>query len=473
MKIGFKNKIDYDTELERSVLGIFLLEPKSFGSVYGLLTPECFYDENHRMVFEKIESYWKEGGQIDLLTIAYQFHREEVLVIGVMNTCAFLTMLTMNVVNSSHLHTWCLFLRELHAKRIMEMISNGGIKGETIFDTAQKMQEEITRALAVKATEDWIHGDQLRQMMEEKLTRSSEGIKTGISTSFPKIDARNGGFKPGQMVIIAARPSVGKSLVLGRISTNAAQSGRKVGIISLEMITTDVFTRIVSAETDVPYKAIEQSILMDDAQKNLVYNKIHSLTKLPIFFSENTRVNIFDIRAKAEKLHRKFGLDILLIDYLQLVESVGGKKNENRQEEISKISRGMKLMAMDLQIPVIALAQLNRNIESRSGKNRYPMLSDLRESGSLEQDADVVMFIHSDYKLGVKEDPNTGKTTEFDRDIIVSKWRNGEADLQIKMQFDGSRMKLMDYPDQEYTRPQPTALPSATLNIDKDFNTPF
>jgi replicative DNA helicase len=439
----FKKNIDYDLDIEKSVLGIFTIEPNSFGSVYGILSADCFYDANHKAVYDLIERYWKDGGQIDLLTIAHQFHSQGKTDIGGQTVGFYLSGLSMNVVSSAHLRTWCLILRELYAKRIMHMATHGGITGDNIFETAQKIQAEINKAFQVKATEDWVSGEKLHAMMSEKMTKSAQEGNSGISTSINKIDERNGGFKPGQMIVIAARPGIGKSALMGSIATNAATNGSTVGVISLEMPVVDIFSRIVSAETNVPFKSIDKNLLFDEAQKNLVYSKIATLSRLPIFFSETAQVSIFDIRAKAEQLQRRSGLDMLVIDYLQLIESTGISKNSNRENEVSKISRGIKLLAMDLKIPVIVLAQLNRNVESRTGKSRYPILSDLRESGSIEQDADVVIFLHSDFKSGHETD-ESGNSTESERDAIVAKWRNGESDLQVKLKFDGPTMKFSE-----------------------------
>lgn len=440
---NFKKHIDYDPDLEKSVLGVFLLEPNSFGSVYGILSPDCFYDLNHKSVYETIEKYWKDGGQVDLLTIVRQFYDNGVTEIKGQAVAYFLTILTMDVVSSAHLQTWCLFLRELYAKRVMYLATHGGFSADNVFETAAKVQEEITKALSVKTTSDWISGQQLETMMSERMSNVAENGNYGISTTFENIDKSNGGFKPGQMVVIAARPGVGKSALMGRIATHSAAKGLNIGIISLEMVSTDVFTRMVSAESDVPFKTIDQNLLFDQSQKSLVYSKIATLARLPIFFSETAQVNIFDIRAKAEQLQRRKGLDLLMIDYLQLIESAGMSKNSNRENEVSKISRGIKLMAMDLKIPVIVLAQLNRNVESRTGNNRFPILSDLRESGSIEQDADVVMFIHSDFKAGVEQDEN-GISTDNRRHIIVAKWRNGEGSIKREVGFDGSKMKFYE-----------------------------
>lgn len=466
----FKKHIDYDLELEQSILGIFLIEPNSFGSVYGILSPECFYDINHQHVYEEIESWWKGGGQIDLLTISRQFYNKGKTEIKNENVSYFLTKLTLNVVSSSHLQTWCLMLRELYAKRTMYLATHGGISGESVFETATKIQAEINKALTIKTTEDWISGDMLQSLMDEKLIKVAENGNYGISTSIDKIDELNGGFKPGQMVVIAARPSVGKSAFMGRIATHAASKGFKVGVISLEMVTTDVFSRIIAAETNVPFKSIDQNLLFDEAQKNLVYSKIATLSRLPIFFSETAQVNIFDIRAKAEQLQRRKGLDLLIIDYLQLIESAGVSKNSNRENEVSKISRGIKLLAMDLKIPVIVLAQLNRNVEGRTGKSRYPILSDLRESGSIEQDADIVIFLHSDFRAGVETD-EFGDSTENQRDIIVPKWRNGECNLHVKMRFEGATMKFSEINLFETSNQFPVKIPKETLS-QKD-ETPF
>lgn len=726
----FKNHIDYDLDLEQAVLGIFLLEKDSFGASFGLVEKECFFNKENQLVFEHIESYWKSGGQIDLLTIARTFYDKGIEYIGHSNIGYFLAQLSSKVISSAHLRSWCLFLRELYAKRIMHLATSGGIKGEDIFQQAGNIQKLINKALEIRSNDDWLNGSKVAELLIESMNKAKDG-DCGVTTSINMLDDINGGFKGGQMIVIGARPGTGKcfkkgteilmhdgtiknieeikvgefvlgidgeprnvlnchygkdnmyevtqlngisytvnskhdlclkagkkfrkyvhgdeevmevnkfvslsksiqekfkgymndctyfshkntnidpyilgvwlgdgnsadgrihnpdkeivdycnfyaksigvscitkyyenkhcyeisivrkktdtktgkglkfklnennllknkhiprdflftdkesrlnllaglldsdgyvskngmieiiqkkerlindikflcnslgfrtsikikksgiksigftgyyyrmiisgntsiiplkvkrkkdslnyskfteskmtqikinaigygeyfgieidgdhkfmlkdftvvhnSAYFGRIAVRAAAKGKKIGVISLEMVAKDVFARMVSAETDVPFYQIDRNQIVEESQRNVVYNGINSISKLPIYFSETAQVNIHDIRAKADKLNRRYGLDLLIIDYLQLIEG-NGTKNKNRENEVSEISRGIKLIAMNMNIPVIALAQLNRNVEGRKGKDRYPQLSDLRESGCLSGETKI------------------------------------------------------------------------------------
>lgn len=409
----FKKFIDYDPDLEESVLGIFLIEPLTFGACYGIVSEDCFYEQKHLLVYNEIEEYWKAGGQIDLLTISRRFYEKGILEIAGHNTSYFLSGLTRSVVSSSHIESWCLFLRELGAKRLMiEATTSGMGKGENVFESAELIKNKIQKALEIKATNDWLNVSNVSQQLLENITNAAENGNSGLSTGFGTLDKANGGFKPGNMVVVAARPGMGKSAFMGKIAKELAMKNKRVGVMSLEMPAADVFARIVSAESGIPFWKIDKGLVTDEDNQNKINESLSRLSHLPIFFSETAKVNSFDIRAKAEKLQRKNGLDILFIDYLQLIDS-DESKNKTRENQVSSISRAIKLLAMDLKIPVVILAQLNRQ-----AANDKPELHHLRESGAIEQDADVVMFIHRDWEAG-KQVNEDGGSTENEADLLI------------------------------------------------------
>lgn len=219
--------------------------------------------------------------------------------------------------------------------------------------------------------------------------------------------------------------------------------GKKVGIISLEMNNNEIAARLASIETDIDFWKIFRTIAQDEVLHKNFYEHISRNTiNLPIFLSDKTKVNIAEIKAKATKLKASKGCDCLMVDYLQLIDSTTGNKNYNREQEVAKMSRGLKLMAQELDIPVIVLCQLNRAVTARSYKDRFPKLSDLRESGAIEQDADVVMFLHRDYMSGWQVDENS-ISTEFNADLLGPKWRNG-ATFHLPLEFDPPKMKFTE-----------------------------
>jgi replicative DNA helicase len=275
----------------------------------------------------------------------------------------------------------------------------------------------------------------------EKMQTQGPGMLTGLK----RLDKTNGGFMNGDMIVLGARPSVGKSAFLGLLAMNMARNSKNVGIISLEMSNAKIAGRLAALDTGVDFATLYRGLAIDEKQQEALYYQLANQTsQMPIYVSDKTQVSIPEIKAKAQKLKHKHGCDILFIDYLQLVDSTGaGNKNSNRENEVRMMSRGCKLMAKELDIPVVVLAQLNREVTARQGADRYPKLSDLRESGSIEQDADVVAFLHRDWMAGlqIKED---GSSTEREADLIIRKWRDGEPNLMIPLDFDPPRMKFSE-----------------------------
>lgn len=437
----YKANIDYDIPLEVSILGICLLQPHAFGQIYGMLNRDCFYDFHHQKVYDAIKEMFNNGYPIDLVTVTRHFYDKGVTEIKAgENTGYYLTMLTTTVTSDAHLEYWCLKLRELSAKRLMISITSGGYKSDDIFDGARDIEDKLKQILEIKSTDDWMHISKVALKATKLIESRNPDVIPGISTSISLLDRLNGGFRGGNLIIIGARPSVGKSAFMGRIATQAAFRKNKVGIISLEMQNEDLFNRMASSESEVDFYKIDRNNLKEETQRQKVYQTISNLGTLPIYFSDTSKVNAWDIRAKAEKLLHTHGLDILIVDYLQLIEA-DNDKNKNREQEVAKISRGMKLLAKSLNIPIILLAQLNRAVAEGKGDNK-PQLHHLRESGSIEQDADVVMFLHRDWLVGVTNNAE-GESTERQADLLVRKWRNG-APTEIKIGFEPAQMRFFD-----------------------------
>lgn len=436
---GYRPGIDYDLQLERSVLGIITIEPTAFGAVYGLLDKECFYDPAMQQVYLVAEELYEHGQPIDLLTLAHALHRKEVMQLGHTTTPAYLQWLSHHVTGSAHLEQWCLLLRQLAARRLMLRLTRGGLQDDDIFTTADSIQAAVTRALEIRTANAWDDGAAAgRKFMEHRRQVEQGGGRVGISTTLSRLDRLNGGFRPGQFIILAARPSVGKSALAGGIALHTARHEGPVGFISLEMSTQEVFARMVSADANEPYSTVDRDLLLEEHQRTRMYQSVDRVAGLPIYFSDEAQVSIHDIRARAEKLKRRHGICLLIVDYLQLIEETNTRAQRNREQQISEISRGLKKLAMNLHIPVIALSQLNRESENRH--NKRPLLSDLRESGSLEQDADIVLLLHRDWRCGITTD-DMGQSTEFQAQLLIPKWRNG-ATMDIPLSFDPEVMRF-------------------------------
>jgi replicative DNA helicase len=305
------------------------------------------------------------------------------------------------------------------------------------------LQNRLQELNQKSSKSDW---QDMTELMVNLYRHQAEMQKTGgmgITTGFKGLDKESGGFHPGQLVVIGARPSVGKSALAGQMAVSMASSGLTVGIISLEMNNNEIAARLAAIDAEIDFNVLYRGLYSDERQRDWVYERIgrHTST-LKIFVSDKTDVNINEIRVKAQKLKHLHGLDCLFIDYLQLIDS-DETKNSNRENEIRKISRGAKIMAKEMNIPVIELCQLNREVTKRKGHERYPQLSDLRESGSIEQDADVVMFLHRDFMSGIEVDEN-GNSTQNQADIVVRKWRNGNANFIYPLDFDPPKMKFRE-----------------------------
>jgi replicative DNA helicase len=441
----FRSMIDYDTELEEKVLGIFLMEPLAYPTVISIAREECFYGSVTQKIFKAIKDQYEKGYGIDYLVVQRYFYDQGITELEGNKIPYIISTMQMGVVSSAHLVTWCLALRQLAAKRLMYMVKNSGDVIGDVFEESAELERRLREVMEVRITDDWVHISKVSVKLTKYMDDVAQFGIQGVSTSLNQLDTGNGGFRNTNLIVIGARPSVGKSAFMGRIAINAAKKGKTVGIISLEMDDKDILARSISSESDVPFWRIDMNQLKEEGlQRERVYNTMKNLATLPIYFSDTAQVNMTDIRAKTERLKGKHGVDLLIIDYLQLIEPEN-VNNRNREQEVSKICRGLKLLAMNMKIPVIILAQLNRQSEEKGDKK--PQLHHLRESGSIEQDADVVMFLHRDWQSGIAQDAQ-GRTTEDRADLLIRKWRNG-ATGDVKLGFDGPKMKFWELPPEQ------------------------
>lgn len=440
----FTKDIHYNQEMETAIIGQCVFEKEALSRTYGIITEDHFYFDANREVYKAMRWMYDHNLPIDARTVADILVRKR----GFENfygysVGSYLLTCINHVTSSMHLEYYCHCIYEMWIEReIIKLTFSGPGEGNSrqkIID----LQNKLTLLSAGKSEEEWM--DMASLIIElfkhrEKVQTQGPGILTGLKS----LDQTNGGFMPGDMIVIGARPSVGKSALLGLLAMNMARNGKRVGIISLEMSNAKIAGRLASLDTGVDFAVLYRGLEMDEQYQQQLYQTLASQTaKLPIYVSDKTQVSMPEIKAKAQRLIHKHGCDIIFIDYLQLVDSSGGNKNSNRENEVRQMSRGSKIMAKDLEIPVVVLAQLNREVTNRKGEDRYPKLSDLRESGAIEQDADVVAFIHRDWMSGyeTKED---GSSTEREADLIIRKWRDGEPNLRIPLDFDPPKMKFSE-----------------------------
>jgi replicative DNA helicase len=440
----FKKHVHYSLELETEILGACLLETTAFSRIFGMLEPKTFYSDDHQKIYTFFVEMFESNMPISLLSaFDYIVRRKRIEAFSGSNTAYYLTQLTIKVTSTINLEYYAYIIKQMWIDREIITLTHSGVKGENTRSEILQLQTKLTELSGVNFTSDWQDMDELMVGLIKHQDEMAKSQGKGLLTGFKTIDRLYGGFFKGQLIVIGARPSVGKSALAGQMAMNMARSGAQVGFISLEMSNNEIAARFASIDTNISFTEIFRGLYHDENQRDYFYRQLDKTSNLPISVSDKTEVNISEIKAKAYKLkHKKGRLDCLMLDYLQLVDG-DNQSNRNRENEVAKISRGCKIIAKDLEVPLIILCQLNREVEKRKGKERYPQLSDFRESGAIEQDADVAMFLHSDFKSGHLEDEN-GKTTEGQADIVIRKWRNGIPNLIIPLDFDGAKMKFSE-----------------------------
>lgn len=428
-----------------------MLEKMAFGRIYGSLVAENFYHPHHQDIFRAMLAMYETSTPIDLLTVQeWLVNRTEKKTIADQDIAYTLVTCTRDVVSSAHLEYHAYLIREMWQRLEIARLKHDRTDDTDPRTALNDITDQIRRITGTNSGKDWVGMDEVMYNLIQHQVEYANGKHSFIRSGIPSIDGPNGGFYPGQMIVIGARPSVGKSAFMGQMALDIAKQGKTVGIITLEMNNTEIAARLASIETDISFSQVFRDIASDETLHRAFYERIsRSTIHLPIYFSDKTKVNATEIKAKATKLKATHGLDLLMIDYLQLIDGATSNKQYNREQEVAKMSREIKLMAKELEVPVIVLCQLNRSVTSRGYNDRFPKLSDLRESGSIEQDSDVVMFIHRDYMSGweTKED---GSSSLYEADLIVAKWRNG-ATMHVPMDFDPPRMRFKERYTQSFT----------------------
>jgi replicative DNA helicase len=421
-------------EIEASVLGAMMIEKEAVPKAIELLTSDSFYLNEHKKIFEAMVSLFESGEPIDTVTLYDELKKREQL--DEVGGAVYLSKLSQNIASAANI--------EFHAKIILEKeilrglitsshdIAKAAYEGTEdafdILDTAERKIFEITESHLKKT---FLGMDRaVRDALEYiEALHSKTNQRFSVPTGFYELDDLLGGFQKSDLIIIAARPSMGKTAFALNLARNAAVEHKvPVGIFSLEMSTMQLIIRMLCSEGRLNAHLVRTGKLPTSEGVKLSKNA-HKLIESPIYVDDTPAQSVLEIRAKARRLKAEKNIGMVVIDYLQLMQ--GPAKAESREREISHISRSLKALAKELNIPVIALAQLNRAVETRTDKR--PQLSDLRESGSIEQDADVVIFLNRPEYYGMKNDPE-GNSWEGVAEVIVGKQRNGPIG-EIKLAF--------------------------------------
>lgn len=424
-------------DLEEAVLGAIMLEKTAFDTVIEILKPECFYVEAHNRIFKAMQSLANKSQPIDILTVAEELRsREELEMVG---GAYYVTKLTNTVVSAANIEAHARIILQKFIQRELIRIS-GEIIGDAyedstdvfdLLDDAESKLFEITNN-HLRKNFDTIDSVLVKTIQRiEDLRHKNEDV-TGVPSGFAHLDRVTYGWQNTDLIILAARPAVGKTAFALNLARNAVMHPTKptpVALFSLEMSAGQLVQRILAAESEIWLEKIARGKLEEHEMKQLYARGIQRLAQAPLFIDDTPALNIFELRAKCRRLKNKHNIGLIIIDYLQLMSGTGENRTANREQEISNISRNLKGLAKELNVPIIALSQLSRAVETRGAKegSRIPQLSDLRESGAIEQDADMVMFLYRPEYYDVTTSAE-GENIKGLTEVKIAKHRNGSLE---------------------------------------------
>ncbi|MCL6452833.1 MAG: replicative DNA helicase [Alicyclobacillus sp.] len=422
-------------EAEQAVLGSLLIAPDTASEVVELLQPDDFYRQSHQLIFQAVQDLFERGEPVDVITVTAALQSKE----GALEAAGgptYIAGLAASMPTAMHAVRYAHIVREkAMLRRIIAtatQLASAGYTGETApADLLADAERQILALAQNQRVRDFTHISEVLEHTFERIEQlyHSDGKLTGVPTGYSELDRMTSGFQRSDLIIVAARPSVGKTAFALNIAQNVAvRAGLPVAIFSLEMSQEQLVQRMLCAEAFIDGHKLRNGTLEDDDWPKLSMG-VSTLSNAPIYIDDSPGITVPEMRNKLRRLQAEVGLGFVVIDYLQLIH---GRRNsgENRQQEISEISRSLKQLARELEVPVVALAQLSRSVEQRQDKR--PMLSDIRESGSIEQDADIVAFLYRDDYY----DPESERKNVIE--VIIAKQRNGptgKVDLAFLKNF--------------------------------------
>ncbi len=434
-------------DLEEAVLGAIMLEKDAVIAVLDILKPESFYKDAHQKMYQAIIDLSTRQQPIDILTVTEELKKRELL--AEIGGALYITQLTSRIASAAHLEYHARIVAQKFIQR--ELIRVASEIQAKAYDESNDVDEllDFSERQLFSIAEGNIRKEtaKINILIKEAIHQIEEASKredslSGVPSGFTKLDRMTSGWQRSDLIILAARPSMGKTaFVLSMARNMAVEHKRPVALFSLEMSSIQLVNRLIVAETELPSDRIRNGRLEQYEWEQLEY-RIKGLVEAPIFIDDTPAITIYEIRAKCRRLKNLYDIQVIIIDYLQLMSGPGDSKG-NREQEVSTISRALKGIAKELNVPIIALSQLNRSVELRSGSKR-PQLSDLRESGAIEQDADIVCFIHRPEKYGIDVDEE-GNSTKGMAELIVAKHRNGAiGDVSLRFREEFAKFSDLD-----------------------------
>jgi replicative DNA helicase len=437
----------HSVEAEQSVLGGLLLDNAAWDKIADMIGESDFYRADHRLIYRHISKLVSSSRPADVITVSESLESTKEL--DGIGGLAYLGALSQNTPTAANIRRYAEIVRD---RAVMRKLAEVGTEiAETAYnpmgkEAAQLLDEAESKVFAI--SEEGARGKQGFMDMQPLLTQVVERIDmlynrdnpsdvTGVPTGFPDLDRMTSGLQPGDLVIVAGRPSMGKtSLALNMAEHVALESGLPVGVFSMEMGASQLVMRMLGSVGKLDQHKVRTGRLADEDWRKLT-DAVGRLNDAPIHIDETAALNSLELRARARRLHRQYGkLGLIVVDYLQLMSA--STQGENRATEISEISRGLKALAKELNVPVVALSQLNRSLEQRP--NKRPVMSDLRESGAIEQDADLILFIYRD------EVYNPDSTEKGKAEVIIGKQRNGPIGT-VTLVFQGEYTRFANFAD--------------------------
>ncbi len=438
--------------LEEAVLGALMLDKDALAVVLDILRADSFYLESHQMIFKAMLRLFERSKPIDLLTVMEELKKSgELELVG---GPSYLAELTERVASAANIEYHARIIAQKFIQRELIRVSTQIIK-DAYEDTTDvfELLDTAEQGLFSIAQQNMSRGYESMGGLSTKLLKQLEELKqredglTGVPTGFTELDRLTSGWQSSDLIIVAARPGMGKtSFVLSLAKNAAADFGKPVAVFSLEMSNVQLATRIISMQAEISGSKMRNGQL-EDYEWQQLHTAIERISEAPIYIDDTPGINIFELRAKCRRMKMQHDIQLIIIDYLQLMSGGGDNNRGNREQEISAISRALKGLAKELEVPVIALSQLSRAVEVRGGTKR-PQLSDLRESGAIEQDADIVSFIYRPEYYDILEDEE-GMSLKGIAEIIVAKHRNG-ALKTVKLKFTDEFARFSDLDDDEF-----------------------